>query len=83
MRFLLGPGIVVAMLMLPQGQADAQRQRTKDMTPTQRQMFIREGGMAGKCSYDRCYNKCMIRRGVEQWSNARCAERCARVRGCV
>jgi hypothetical protein len=59
------------------------RKLTDGMTPTQKREFIRNGGLRGKCSYERCYNRCMQQRGMDQFSNAKCAERCSRIMGCV
>jgi hypothetical protein len=64
-------------------EAQGERKALKNMDPAQRRQFMKDGGMAGKCKYDRCYSKCMEKRGIDQWSNAKCAERCSRVMGCV
>jgi hypothetical protein len=77
----------ILMIALPfvllAGAAPAQHgKHLRDMSPTERRQFIQNGGLAGKCKYQRCYEHCMERRGIEQFSNAKCAQRCAR-RGCV
>jgi hypothetical protein len=84
MRIFTLLGIVAALLVL-QVPADAQqgRKAMQGMSWTEKKNFIEGGGTAGKCKYDRCYAKCMEKQGMQQFSNSRCAERCARVMGCI
>lgn len=84
MRVLKGLGII-AVIAFSLGAAEAQngRKALNGMSWSEKKAFINEGGLAGKCKYDRCYSKCMEKRGMDQFSNAKCAERCSRKMGCV
>jgi hypothetical protein len=73
---------VALSLALMAGAAHAHQGKLRNMSPTERRLFIQNGGLAGKCKYERCYGRCMAKRGMDQFSNAKCAQRCAN-RGCV
>jgi hypothetical protein len=57
-------GIIIALSL---GVAEAQegRKALKGMSWSEKQNFIKEGDLAGKCKYDRCYSKCIEKRGMD------------------
>jgi hypothetical protein len=68
---------VMLAIIVMAGTAHAQQGKPlRDMSPTERRLFIQNGGLQGKCQYDRCYARCMDRNGMDQFSNAKCAQRC-------
>lgn len=81
---LKGITLILLSLVLAVSTASAQqgKHHLRDMSPTERKLFIQNGGLQGKCSYERCYSHCMVQRGMDQFSNAKCAQKCAN-RGCV
>ena len=74
--------LLVLSLVLVASAAYAQRgKQLRGMSPTERKLFVQNGGLQGKCQYERCYSRCMTQNGMDQFGNAKCAQRCAQ-RGC-
>jgi hypothetical protein len=78
---MLRPCLVLAAVLLIVGDSSVPA-LAKGGGGIGRQQSDSSGGARRHCTYDRCYDRCMVKRGMDQFSNAKCAQRCVK-RGCT
>ena len=74
--------LVAVIFTFDAGFAKSAKKPVREMSFWQKVYFVQNGGLRGKCKYAQCFSFCMKRYGIDQWSNAKCAEACSRVIGC-